>query len=63
MSCCEHVCCNQKCNTYVFNNDSRSPWSCPKCGADMSHFWDEQNDEAESKRYEPEIDYSDEEEE
>jgi len=49
MACVEHVCCNIKCNTFVFNNESTTPSRCPKCGADMSHFWDEETDHMRDK--------------
>ena len=41
MSCMEHTCVD--CHEMVFNN-SRGPSICPKCGGDMHHVWDEQQD-------------------
>lgn len=44
MSCMEHSCL--KCGWMEFNN-SHGPSSCPKCGGDMAHEWDEANDNRE----------------
>lgn len=60
MACMEHSCSNPKCNFVTFNNDSRRPWSCPLCGSDLSHFFDEQYDHYDSR--EPYGDEEDEEE-
>lgn len=42
MSCMEHTCV--ECGNMDFNNEPRSPSICAKCGGDMSHHWDEQQD-------------------
>lgn len=41
MATMEHVC--TQCDYAVFNNTPRMH-SCPKCGAPMQSFWDEEDD-------------------
>jgi predicted nucleic acid-binding Zn-ribbon protein len=41
MACMTHECTS--CGHAEFNN-SRGPSMCPKCGEQMHHDWDEQND-------------------
>lgn len=43
MACMEHWCI--ECNYTEFNN-SHGPLSCPKCGGEMRHTFDEPSDES-----------------
>ena len=49
MACMEHSCL---CGFSTFNNDSRSPSTCPKCGHELSHYFDEPecDEEADNER-------------
>ena len=48
MSCMEHTC--TRCGHMDFNNSTRTPSVCPRCGEDMMHVWDEQYDEPRGSR-------------
>lgn len=45
MACMEHYCPN--CGWATFNNESRTPDVCPKCGEDLRHIFDEDTDRGE----------------
>jgi predicted nucleic acid-binding Zn-ribbon protein len=47
LSCMEHRCLS--CGYVTFNNNAHSPGSCPSCGGEMSHYFDEP-DEREDER-------------
>ena len=53
MSCMEHIC--RRCKHAEFNNETHSPSSCPSCGGEMSHYFDEP-DEREDERDEDDRD-------
>ena len=42
MSCMTHSC--RSCGYEDFNNETRSPVSCPQCGGEMGHYFDEPED-------------------
>lgn len=42
MACMEHFCINPKCGWGEFDNDTHK--KCPKCGAPVRSFFDEQAD-------------------
>ena len=42
MACFEHNCRDIVCGYSTFNNFASSPKVCPKCGADLNHFCDEE---------------------
>lgn len=43
MACMEHFCV--KCGWSTFDNSSGSLQVCPKCGGDLNHCFDEDNDD------------------
>jgi transcription initiation factor IIE alpha subunit len=45
MAMMEHLCDNEECNYVEFNNSAQRPNVCPKCGSEMSHFWDDDLDD------------------
>ena len=49
MACMSHECVS--CNWAAFNN-SRGPSSCPKCGGEVTHLFDE-----DPREYEPDDGY------
>lgn len=61
MATMEHVC--PKCNWATMNNSPRSPDTCPKCGSELSHYWDEDKADFEPERPERDEEDDDEEEE
>jgi predicted nucleic acid-binding Zn-ribbon protein len=42
MACMEHCCTKPGCNFSTFNNDARSPSTCPQCGSEVQHHFDEE---------------------
>ncbi len=44
MACIENICTNCKCQWGQFSNELIK--ICPKCGAKVSNFFDEQNNES-----------------
>ena len=53
MACMEHSC--SRCNFATFNNESGGPYSCPKCGAELRHYFDEPVERGPRRRFdEPE---------
>ena len=51
MACMEHFC---GCGFATFNNES-GPYKCPKCGAELRHYFDEPVERGPRRRFdEPE---------
>lgn len=53
MACFEHSCMNPQCDWFMMDNDSRKRF-CPKCGAKVCSFFDEETDHYPKEAYKEE---------